>query len=424
MAKLTPESLQFARNHIVHYWDSDFFPKSFEFEPIWFKWNEVVARLSSVEISELPVALPRIALAPKPNGTYRVVHQLDPLNTLTYTAMVYMIAADIERARAPREQRIACSYRISLEPNTGNLFTAGNGYKDFTDRTRECLANNSFVLVGDIADFYNQIYLHRLQNGIAAANNSLEDVSRDIEHFLISINDTVSRGVPVGPPVSIILAEALLIDIDNFITSRGFDHTRYVDDLRVFSNSRSDLNKFLQDLTLYLHNAHRLILSSNKTLILDSNQFLLNDLDNPDEVQRRELHKKMEGIGSPYDNFPSQDDSAETDLTAKNRIDIIRTMMDEICERNLLDLGLARHVLRLCKRYRIRAIIPKLLDHLEFFAPVMPDVALYLSSISNPRFIERIAARMEKACTDSSSVKLPFVRMWLDLPPVYVPMLS
>ncbi len=46
MSKLTEESLDFARQHIEKYYDSDFFPKPFEFEAIWHNWNEVKAELS------------------------------------------------------------------------------------------------------------------------------------------------------------------------------------------------------------------------------------------------------------------------------------------------------------------------------------------------------------------------------------------
>ncbi|RPI06460.1 MAG: hypothetical protein EHM64_02955 [Ignavibacteriae bacterium] len=413
MAKLTVESLEFAKNHIVHYWDSDFFPKSFEFDAIRFKWTEVVQRLTSLDISEIPIVLPRCILAPKPNGTYRVVHQLNPLNTLAYTAMVYLVSGQIEKARAPKEQRISCSYRISPDVPSGNLFAAGNGYVDFTQMTRECLGKYKFILKSDIADFYNQIYLHRLQNGIAVADTGLEEISKDIELFLTSLNDTVSRGVPVGPPASIILAEALLTDIDNFILSTGFVHTRYVDDLRIFANSYEELDKLLQELTLYLHKEHRLILASYKTQILDSQIFLEKELDDPQEIQRRELHKKMEEIGSPYEYLSDQDETKDPELTIEQQVEVIKSMMKTICDRSTLDLGLARHVLRVCKRYRIRAIVPILFEKFDFFAPVMPDLVLYLDSVTNPQFIDRIIPQLTSICESSPSFNIPFVKMWI-----------
>ena len=52
-----------------------------------------------------------------------------------------------------------------------------------------------------------------------------------------------------------------MIDIDNFITNKGFEFTRYVDDIRIFSNSQKDLDKILEELTQYLYEQHRLNLS-------------------------------------------------------------------------------------------------------------------------------------------------------------------
>jgi hypothetical protein len=53
--------------------------------------------------------------APKPDGTFRVVHQIDPLNAISFTAMACMVGDAIEESRQRAEDRIACSYRIKLD---------------------------------------------------------------------------------------------------------------------------------------------------------------------------------------------------------------------------------------------------------------------------------------------------------------------
>ena len=89
----------------------------------------------------------------------------------------------------------------------------------------------------DITDFYNQIYLHRLNNAIESADAQLKPVADDIETFLTTLNSKSSQGVPVEPAASIVMAEAVLIDVDAFLQDQGVVHTRYADDIRVFSNS-------------------------------------------------------------------------------------------------------------------------------------------------------------------------------------------
>src|SRR3712207_232787 len=131
MTLLSADSVDFARRHVDAYWDSDFFPKAFEFHALWPHWDEVRAYLTSTPIRELEVVPPRTMAAPKPGGSYRIVHQLDPLNTLAYTAMAFMVAEDVERLRPPQAERIACSYRIQLAPERGSFFGPSNGFADF-----------------------------------------------------------------------------------------------------------------------------------------------------------------------------------------------------------------------------------------------------------------------------------------------------
>lgn len=104
----------------------------------------------------------------------------------------------------------------------------------FATQSEELANNYQYVLATDITDFYNQIYLHRLNNAIESANQIPNEVPNDIERFLSTLNNKVSKGIPVGPAASIVLAEAIMIDIDNFLINKGVFHTRYVDDFRIF----------------------------------------------------------------------------------------------------------------------------------------------------------------------------------------------
>src|ERR1700741_1180742 len=150
MARLTLESLDFARAHLSAYWDSDFFPKAFEFYALWSQWEEVRANLSTSEIDDFQVVLPRLMAVPKPDGTFRVVHQLDPLNAIAFTAMAEMISEPIERSRPNEENRIACSYRIHLDRHTGRLFGADNGYPAFIEQSRALAHEHNYALLTDI----------------------------------------------------------------------------------------------------------------------------------------------------------------------------------------------------------------------------------------------------------------------------------
>ncbi len=111
--QLSETSLEWSLAHLRRFYSSDFFPEPFEFQAIHTQWSTVKDYLLKLDISKhVPHAAVRL-LAPKPNGTFRLVHQLDPVDSLIYTSLVHSVAADIEGFRVPESKNIACSYRIA-----------------------------------------------------------------------------------------------------------------------------------------------------------------------------------------------------------------------------------------------------------------------------------------------------------------------
>lgn len=197
MTILTEDSLEFAKDHIHRFYDTDFYPKPFEFEAIWHNWVEVKKELTSRNVHKMAVTPPRALPWKKPKGGYRIVHQLEPIDALIYTALVYQVADRIEQARSAKEKDIACAYRIDV--SEGSLFSAGSGYERFRDASKDLASSYKYILQTDITDFYNQLYLHRLNNAIEHADPLLKSLADDIEHFLTALNEKASQGVPVGP---------------------------------------------------------------------------------------------------------------------------------------------------------------------------------------------------------------------------------
>jgi hypothetical protein len=115
MATLNREFLEFAKAHINKFYDSDFFLKPFEFEALWANWDEVITHLTCNDVTGYTIDQPRTFTSIKPNGTFRVVHQLDPINTLLYTALTYLVCGGIGGARFPVQDHVACSYNWKVQ---------------------------------------------------------------------------------------------------------------------------------------------------------------------------------------------------------------------------------------------------------------------------------------------------------------------
>lgn len=411
--KLTSDAVEFAKTHITKFYDSDFFPKPFEYLALWDNWDDVKLYLITTDLDQILMEDPTIMCSPKPSGTFRIVHQLDPISSIVYTALTYMIADKIEQKRFELSKQVACSYRVSIDRNTGTFFKNGTGYRDFLEKCSELNGIYDHVLITDISDFYNQVYVHRLRNAISSLNSGFELVAKSIEDFLLSTNGSPTKGIPVGPASSIIMAEALMIDVDEFIDNSGFKHTRYVDDFRIFANSKNELVNFLDKLTKYLFENHRLNLSSSKTEIISKANFVQNYLESPESVEKLHIHQtlaEMMEVQGPYQTYEE-----EPELPSEKEIKpaVMLSMCQKLLALEKLDLGVARHILRQCRQYRIRSVSKLIIENFEYFCPVINDVVLYLDKVSNSKFIELNVSKFEELVQDNSYAQLPFVRLWL-----------
>jgi hypothetical protein len=150
------------------------------------------------------------------------------------------------------------------------LYNDTPSWNDFREAIRSKVSDGqaSFVGITDIADFYPRIYHHRLVNALQAATGRGErDYIRVLEKMLSRFSGGPSYGIPVGPPASRLLGEALLIDVDSALVSYDIDFVRFVDDFVIFADSAKNAEYGLRVLgeTLFLN--HGLTLQGAKTRV-------------------------------------------------------------------------------------------------------------------------------------------------------------
>ena len=262
-------------------------------------------------------------LSPKHTNGFRVVAQLEPYDSLLFLGIAREAGEPIERIRVPEGRGIACSYRIGFTPD-GQLFKRPGGWEQFQDtaRVRCGDARIKYVLTADISDFYNQIYHHRIESALELSG--VEQVRcRNVETLLGGLTAEQSRGVPVGPTPSILLAEACLADVDDFLLRRGFDHVRYVDDFRIFCTSRSIAIEALHAMTDYLNSAHKLSLEGTKTRIHTKKEFLTRELEDPERLERerttQHINEILSAIPSSYVDPDDEEAVKEIENAAADR---------------------------------------------------------------------------------------------------------
>lgn len=415
---LTDESLEFARNHITAFYDTDFFPKPFEFDALWYCWDEVKDYLLRTPLAQVHTSNPRVLPWCKARGGYRIVHQLEPLDAVIYTALVHMAALHIEAARL--SSSIACSYRI--EPDGNSFFARGSGFTSYRSSCEELSENFQFVLSTDVSDFYNQIYLHRVSNAIDATG-APSKLGKEIENFLSRLNNKASQGIPIGPAASIIIAEAIMIDIDQFIVNCHVDHVRYVDDIRIFSNSSDQLEEILEKLVIYLHEQHRLGLVSEKTTIRTTGEFLHEELKNQYQLEKLEILQEIEA-GNPYGSYEDNEegfyngfsdrdgDGVDENEDSRDLGELLSDALERAKDFGYVDLAVLRAIIRRAKYARLPDLAEIILDDIDFFAPIINDICLYFDALATEDLSDLVPVFVE-LCSEGRFRKQS-VKFWME----------
>ena len=414
MYNLQDTSLEWALLHLERFYDSDFYPRLFEFDAIKHDWTNIKSYLLNLDLEKYAPKVPVTTLAPKPNGTFRVVHQLEPLDSLIYTALIHENLGLIESIRIPEKRRIACSYRIKPD-TTGSFFDKDSiGYMDFIERAEELAKEfkDGFVLVCDIADFYNQIYLHRVNNILAEAGSKS---SRVIEDFLSGLNNNISKGIPVGPAPSIIVAEAIMADIDKMILKYTDKFVRYVDDMYLFFNTEDEATFFLHQLTKFLYSNHRLTISSEKTTIIPSHYFIDIYITEEERVEKQAIHEGIEELDTG--DYPTLEEirsfeELEGKEKFKVRTDAYKKLLEQALEFDKLDLGLVRHILRKAGHYNVRGIIPIIFKNFKKLLPAIREVIIYFDRVLTEAVVKQYEKKFESLLSQEF-LRIPFINIWI-----------
>lgn len=205
-------------------------------------------------------------LYPKERFAYRKYSYIEPIDNLKYLALVLHIAGTIEGARPDRRRGIVHSYRFNKVGD--HIFSQSFNFQSFKSKSRELTRKNvgGFKVLTDIANFYDRVNIHRIESTLFGCGCD-QEVSAKINSLLLLWSGKDSYGLPVGCDASRLLAEAALIDVDNFLLSHNVNFLRFVDDYRIFASTREEASYSLSLLTQRLYR-EGLNLNSHKTSIV------------------------------------------------------------------------------------------------------------------------------------------------------------
>lgn len=420
MLTLQEGSLNWSLNHTLNIGDTDVFPAPFEFEAIRHDWESVRRELAGKNVLEWITRPARTLLSPKAKYGFRVVTQLDPIDFLVYSSLVYEIAEDLEARRIPVANEVVFSYRITTNPD-GQLFNPDIGYRAFLDKCSAKLnqySNACVVAATDISDFYSRIYHHRLENALRAATRRTSHVN-GIMRLLSGWNGTETFGIPVGCAPSRVLAEITLSDVDEALLATGIDFIRFNDDYRIFATSNTQAYQQLAFLAEALFRNHGLSLQPQKTSVQDAASFRSQYLSTPLDREMDSLHQKFQelieeiGLESWYEVI-DYDDLTEEQQQLVDALNLVELFREE-AEANEPDMPVVRFCLRRLGQLGDDSVVEIIFDNLESITPAFVDIMGYFSSLRflNSETRSELGARILDLLTDSIVSELAYHRMWI-----------
>lgn len=238
---------------------------------------------------------------------FRKCALIQPLDELKYLSLVLQIADKIEVMRISKSKNNIFSYRF--KPQKGYLFDPNYNFTSFREYVskKSNQKNINVVVSCDIGNFYDRLNLHRLECILSSNKKIDKKIVQQINELLLFWSNRDSYGLPVGSNASRILAEASLIEVDNYLLSKKIDFCRFVDDYRIFAKDAATAHHSLSILVDKL-NKEGLFLNTSKTEIKD--------------VSKTEEAEYADSFSDPVSNNEIIQNSVLDEITLRNKFNI------------------------------------------------------------------------------------------------------
>ena len=383
MLKLNRDSIEWAIEFTKRHSDGDIFPPIPEIAALSQAPQDYISALSSTPLIQLTPQAYRRFVVPKRELSYRLATQLHPQDSIILTALVHQYGKGIEDRRLTSD--IVYSYRFEPQKDHG-LYRSPPQWNAFWSKARMASEGCSHVLYCDIADFYNQIYHHVVENQLSESKFP-KDAVKWIVDLLKSTTATVSRGIPIGPHAVHLIAECTLVPVDNSLVSHGLYFIRYADDLVIFCESRDDAKRDLFEIVRTLDKQQRLILQDSKTRVFSADDFAQHCKEMIEDRPISEAEDRLLNIvgkyseGNPY-ALITYNDISEEDWKQFSR-EVLDTIIMDYLDRDPVDFVRLRWFFRRLAQVGHPGALRSVITNFKSLEPCIAEISSYIGSIQS-----------------------------------------
>lgn len=416
---ISEPSVRRAIDHLGTFGDTDLFPRLPEFRCFLERPAAIAKDCKKLNIGQYTPTGAVETLTPKSWLGFRIAHQLTASDNLIYLAALLDCAPNLEAARLGKDDNQAFAYRY-VEGEAVRVFEPARGYHNWLALLADFggpdnpFAEDRPAIATDIADFYQRIYFHRIENVLMDAECP-KDSADLIKKIIKTTRARQSYGLPVGTTASRLLAECLLTDTDILLRNMGVKFTRYVDDFRIAVPAGMEAHSILCRLAEHLMVTEGLSLNVTKTKLTSVREIERSAKSRLQDVfTSAEMEKMQAFITLSYGDIDDQNDDdmvANPFLTA----DFLQKRLDLIADKQNVDLSVFKAILRALRFLPDISAVQLLEKHADLLYYVPREFCLVLTAASKqPGFDAQAAkARVIELLAMAPYADLAYVRSWL-----------
>lgn len=217
-------------------------------------WESIRAKLEAGTYRPSPVRRVEI---PKPNGGVRLIGIPTAQDRLIQQAMHQILSQEYE----PRFSEHSYGFRPGRSAHDAVKAARGN-----------IEAGNSWVVDIDLAKFFDTVNHDRLMARMKA-DIADKRVLRLVNEYLkagVMVNGVVmetEEGTPQGGPLSPLLSNIVLDELDRELEKRGHRFVRYADDCNIYVGSERAAERVMVSVSSYIEKKLRLQVNKEKSAV-------------------------------------------------------------------------------------------------------------------------------------------------------------
>lgn len=306
---------------------------------------------------------------PKGKGLIRPGSLLHITDNLFFTALVQECYQSVLQRVSWSQNKVDFAY-IMTDDNIRSRYWFQYkvlGWTNFRTKSIEAINKGAqYVIITDITGFYDNIDIPTLISDLRACGVSSEIVGK-ISGCLNKWCLVQGKGVPQGNSASDLLAKLYLDTVDVGLVNQGFEHLRYVDDIRLFCRNVGQAKKALMALSRLLRK-RGLNLQSAKTRIITSKE-ALNEIESVQPIIERVTNRINEEIFSIFNSASynielTDDDSTPVEIVKETMSTYFINAKDELFDKTLFHF-LINRLIELKESFALDYCLSILVEHPE-----------------------------------------------------------